>query len=84
MSGDDRSWNDGDKLSFSERDRIRREGRSSEDRRPRGVSQAKADEVSKQYIKKLDGLFSTEKGGSKVEKLASAMRAAHPFFLNRR
>ncbi len=77
MSGDDRSWNDGDKLSFSERDRIRREGRSSEDRRPRGVSQAKADEASKQYIKKLDGLFSKEKGGAEVEKLAAAMRAAH-------
>jgi hypothetical protein len=75
VSRDDRSWNDGDKLSFSERDRKRRDGQSSEDRRPQGVSPAKAEEASKQYIKKLDGLFSKKKG--EVEKLAAAMRAAH-------
>jgi hypothetical protein len=77
VSGDDRSWNDGDKLSFSERDRMRREGRSSEDRRPRGVSQAKVDEASKQYVKKLDGIFSQKKGSAEVDELAAAMRAAH-------
>ena len=77
MSRDDRSWNDGDKLSFSERDRMRREGRSSEDRQPRGVSKAKAEEASKRYIKKLDGLFTKKKGASEVEQLAAAMRAAH-------
>ena len=77
MSRDDRSWNDGDKLSFSERDRRRREGRSSEDRRPRGVSQAKVEEASKQYIQKLDELFSKKKSGVDVEKFAAAMRAAH-------
>jgi len=77
VSRDDRSWNDGDKLSFSERDRIRREGRSSEDRRPRGVSKAKAEEASKQYIKTLDGMFSKKKGGAEIEKLTAAMRAAH-------
>ncbi len=77
MSGDDRSWNDGDKLSFSERDRLRRERRSSEDRRPRGVSQAKVDEASKQYLKQLDGVFSKQKGSAEVEELAAAMRAAH-------
>jgi hypothetical protein len=75
VSRDDRSWNDGDKLSFSERDRKRREGQSSEDRRPRGVSPAKAEEASKQYIRNLDGLFSKKKG--EVEKLAATMRAAH-------
>jgi hypothetical protein len=77
VSRDDRSWNDGDKLSFSERDRMRREGRSSEDRRPRGVSPAKAEDMSKKYIKKLDGLFSKDKGAAEVEKLAAALRAAH-------
>ena len=77
MSRDDRSWNDGGKLSFSERDRLRREGRSSEDRRPRGVSKAKVEEASKQYIQKLDEMFSKKKSGVDVEKLAAAMRAAH-------
>jgi len=77
VSRDDRSWNDGDKLSFSERDRLRREGRSSEDRRPRGVSQAKVEEATKQYVKKLDGMFSKKKGGAEVEKLAAAVRSAH-------
>ena len=46
MSRDDRSWNDGDKLSFSELDRRRREGRGSREERPRGVSQAKLEAAS--------------------------------------
>jgi hypothetical protein len=77
VSGDDRSWNDGDKLSFSERDRRRREGRSSDEPRPGGKqSQERADAAAKQYIKAIDGIFS---GGSKaeVEKLVQAMRNAH-------
>ena len=77
MSGDDRSWNDGDKLSFSERDRRRREGRSSDAPRPGGKqTQARADAAAKQYVKAIDGIFS---GGSKaeIEKLARAMRDAH-------
>ncbi len=77
MSGDDRSWNDGDKLSFSERDRLRREGRPSQDRRPKGVSKAKEEAVTKQYVKQLDGLFSKTKGGAEVDKLKAALRAAH-------
>jgi hypothetical protein len=77
VSGDDRSWNDGDKLSFSERDRRRREGRPSQERRPKGVSKAKEEAVTKQYIKQLDGLFSKTKGGAEVEQLGAAIRAAH-------
>jgi hypothetical protein len=78
VSGDDRSWNDGDKLSFSERDRRRREGGSSpREHRPKGVSKAKEEAVTKQYIKQLDGLFSKTKGGAEVEKLGAAIRAAH-------
>lgn len=76
MSRDDGSWNDGDKLSFSERDRRRRE-RQSDDRRPRGVSQAKLESATRQYVKQLDGLFSSDKGGAEAEKLAAAVRAAH-------
>lgn len=75
--GDDRSWNDGDKLSFSERDRRRREGRVSRDARPKGVPKAVSEAVTKQYLKQLDGLFSKTKGGAKVEKLEAALRAAH-------
>jgi hypothetical protein len=77
MSGDDRSWNDGDKLSFSERDRRRREGPSSQERRPKGASKAKEEALTKQYVKQLDGLFSKTKGGSEVEQLGAAIRAAH-------
>jgi len=77
VSGDDRSWNDGDKLSFSERDRRRRERRSSDGSRPQGKADAaRAEAAAKQYIKAIDGIFSK---GSKaeVEKLARAMREAH-------
>ena len=77
MSGDDRSWNDGDKLSFSERDRRRREGRSSGEPRPQGkAAQSRAAAAAKQYLKEIDGVFS---GGSKAEteKLAAGMRDAH-------
>lgn len=75
MSRDDRSWNDGDKLSFSERDRLRRE-RSGSEGRPRGVSQAKVDQATRQYVKQLDGMFSNERG-AEVEGLAAEVRAAH-------
>ena len=77
MTGGDRSWNDGDKLSFSERDRRRREGRVSRDDRVPGVSRAKQEAITKQYVKKLDGLFSKAKGGAEVEKLRAVIRAAH-------
>jgi hypothetical protein len=75
MSGDDRSWNDGDKLSFSERDRLRREGRASEPR-PKGVPQARVEAAKKQYVKSLDDLFS-KPSDSKSAKLSAAVRAAH-------
>jgi hypothetical protein len=75
--GEDRSWNDGDKLSFSERDRQRRDGRPSKENRPPGVSKAKEEAVTQQYIKQLDGLFSSAKGGAEAKKLEAAIRAAH-------
>jgi hypothetical protein len=77
VSGDDRSWNDGDKLSFSERDRRRRERAAGHAPAPRseGARQRSA-EATRQYVKQIDHLFS---GGSKQERsdLASAMRDAH-------
>ncbi len=68
MSRDDRSWNDGDKLSFSERDRMRREGRASDDRRPRGVSKAKVESATKQYLKRLDAYR------SRIPRIESSIR----------
>jgi hypothetical protein len=56
---------------------MRREGGRSEDRRPRGVSKAKVESVTKQYIKQLDGMFSEKKGSAEAQKLEAAMRAAH-------
>jgi hypothetical protein len=77
VSGDDRSWNDGGKRSFSELDRLRREGRSDGERRPRGKdAQERSKAGTKQYLREIDGAFA---GGLKaeVEKLATAMRDAH-------
>lgn len=71
----DRSWNDGDKLSFSERDRRRREGSGGDENRPQGVSKFRQEQAANQYLKKLDGLFA--KPGAEQEKLAAAVRAAH-------
>lgn len=76
MSGDDRSWNDGDKLSFSERDRRRREGRNDEARPRSEAGQQRAATATKQYLRQIDGLFTA---GEKrvIGELATAMRDAH-------
>jgi hypothetical protein len=70
----DRSWNDGDKLSFSERDRRRREGGGrDEGRQPdAGFGQEQA---SSRYLKKLDGLFA--KPTAERSNLEASLRAAH-------
>ncbi len=62
---------DGRKLSFSERDRLRREGKSGE--RPREGLPSK--EATAQYLRKIDQLFSEPK--TEAAKLAEAVRAAH-------
>lgn len=75
---DDRpSWTDREKKSFSELDRLRREGRSGE-RAPRDErARARADAASKQYRKEIDALFTKGKGGAEATRLARAMRDAH-------
>jgi len=76
VSGDDRSWIDREKKSFSELDRQRREGRSSGEQQPRGkAARERSEAATKQYLKDIDGVFSR---GTKaeIEKLASAMRDA--------
>ncbi len=64
---------DREKKSFSELDRIRREGRSAGEQRPRDpASQARARAATAQYLKEIDGRFSGGKAGDRV-KLAQAM-----------
>jgi hypothetical protein len=76
MGGDDDrpSWVEREKKSFSELDRVRREGRSQGERRPRSAAaQERAGHATKQYLKEIDGLFSSRQGGAEGETLAQAM-----------
>jgi len=74
---DDRpSWVEREKKSFSDLDRMRREGRSDAERRPRSpAAQERATQATKQYVQQIDGIFSSGKG-EQLEKLAQAMRDA--------
>jgi len=77
VSGDERSWTDREKKSFSELDRQRREGRGDSEHRPRGkAAEERAAAAAKQQLKAADAIFS---GGGKAEagRLAAAMREAH-------
>ena len=71
MASDDR------KLTYSERDRLRREGGGSAGR-PRG-RRAKIEEEkrSREALVVADALFTDEKGGQEGKALADAVRAAH-------
>ncbi len=69
MAGDDR------KLTYSERDRMRREGGA---RPPRtGRARAEDEKRSREALKAADSLFTEEKGGQEDRELANAVRAAH-------
>lgn len=73
MSGDDerprRSWREIDQM---------RDGTRSRDQGPRGhKAQERAREASKEYLKQIDGLFTSEQGGAEGADLAKAMREAH-------
>ena len=72
MAGDDR------KLTYSERDRLRREGGGRERGGARG-GRARADEEkrSQEALKVADALFTDEKGGQEGKSLANAVREAH-------
>jgi hypothetical protein len=77
VSGDDRSWVDREKRSFSELDRQRRERRPSDEHRPRGkAAQERTEAATKQYIKDIGGLFSQRKK-AEFEQITTAMRDAH-------
>jgi len=75
---DPQSWSEREKLSFSERDRKRREGRGSGDAPPSGAGgQARVEAATKQYVKSLDSMFGKQAGGPEVDRLADKMRDAH-------
>jgi hypothetical protein len=69
--GDDR------KLSYSERDRLRREGGGSGQRPKSRRAQAEDEKRSHQALQVADSLFTDEKGGQAGLVLANAVRAAH-------
>lgn len=71
MTSDDR------KLSYSERDRMRREGGGSGGRRPNRREQAENEKRSHEALLVADALFTDEKGGQAGKALADAVRAAH-------
>lgn len=75
---DDRGDGDRPKLSWRERDAMR--GRSSHARRdePRGsIQDPRSRSATQQYLKQIDGLFSSAPGGAEGERLAKAIRDAH-------
>jgi hypothetical protein len=71
MASDDR------KLSYSERDRLRREGGGSGGRRPSRQQEAEEERRSHEALVVADALFTDEKGGQEGKALADAVRAAH-------
>jgi len=77
VSGDDDRPHEREKKSFSELDRIRREGGPGGEREPRSAAaRERARAAAKQYTRQLDGLFSGGKSGEGAA-LARAVRDAH-------
>ncbi len=69
--------NDDRKLTYSERDRLRREGGGSGGR-PRGRrAQIEEEKRSRQALDVADSLFTDEAGGQEGKALADAVRSAH-------
>ncbi len=74
MNSDER-----EKLSFSELDRIRREGRDGGgERRPRGkAAEARSKQATEGYLKEAGKIFTDAQGGAEGDALARAVEAAH-------
>jgi hypothetical protein len=72
---------DGDRprLSWKEIDQRRDGSRSgASEHEPRGrVAKERAQEASQQYLKELDKIFTSERGGKEGEEFAKAVREAH-------
>jgi hypothetical protein len=71
MAGDDRKW------TYSERDRMRREGGGSGGRPRSGRERAEEERRSHEAMVVADALFADEKGGEEGKEFADAVRAAH-------
>ncbi len=71
MADDDR------KLTYSERDRLRREGGRSGGKRRSRREQADDEKISREALQVADSLFTEEKGGQEGKALADAVRGAH-------
>ncbi len=69
---------DGRKLSYSELDRLRREGGGQLPKKPRGeAAQAREKEATSQYLRSAEkGLFA-KTGDADAERLAKEVRATH-------
>jgi hypothetical protein len=72
-----RMADDGRKLSYSERDRMRREGAGPGARPTNRREQVKEEKRSREVLAVADSLFTDEKGGQAGKTLADAVRAAH-------
>lgn len=64
-------------MTYSERDRMRREGGGSGGRRPNRREEAEQAKRSNEALVVADALFTDEKGGQEGKALADAVRAAH-------
>lgn len=69
--------NDDRKLTYSERDRLRREGGGSGERPRSRRARLEEEKRSHEAMIVADALFTDEKGGQEGKALAAAVRAAH-------
>jgi hypothetical protein len=77
VSRDDRH-REREKLSFSERDRRLRDKQKGYNEGPQNpAARERSEAATKKYVKSLDSVFATGKGGAQGEELAKAVRAAH-------
>ncbi|MGH0037839.1 MAG: hypothetical protein ACQGVK_22650 [Myxococcota bacterium] len=66
------------KRTFSERDRMRREGGGDPAGRPRGkAAEARVRQATTEYLKEADKLFASGAGGAEGERLAGEIRKSH-------
>jgi hypothetical protein len=70
-------FDDREKLSFSERDRLRKD-RAAGHERPRGrAAQEESRRDTQNALEAADAIFSAERGGEAGDELGDAIRAAH-------
>lgn len=70
-------WDDREKLSYSERDRLRRDRAKGHDS-PRGhAARERQEEQRDSALKQAESIFSEEGAGTQGDELAKAVRAAH-------